>query len=146
MICANFAHYYITKIAYCREGTLLHINCSFQALKIKFIRDYLSHSYQEISSSKILLKKFRSKKICLKLFLRKEQRIQAAIRFLQEVLINIKICYFLSSINLQEQLFHRTLITGYFRPVNIAKFLRTGFLIEHLQNQSYADIPQNTYS
>ena len=24
--------------------------------------------------------------------------------------------------------FHRTLITGYFRPVNIAKFLKTAFL------------------
>ena len=34
------------------------------------------------------------------------------------------------------------LING-FRPVNIAKFLRTGFFIEHLQKQSFADIPQN---
>ena len=55
--------------------------------------------------------------------------------FLQEMLINIKTCHFHSSINHQEQLFHRTLITGYFRPVNIAKFLRTGFFIEHLENQ-----------
>ena len=47
--------------------------------------------------------------------------------FLQEMLINIKTRHFHSSINHQEQLFHRTLITGYFRPVNIAKFLRTGF-------------------
>ena len=71
--------------------------------------------------------------------------------FLQEILINIKTCYFQpplsnSSINHQEQLFHRTLITGYFRPVNIAKFLRTGFFTEHLQNQSFADIPQNRFS
>ena len=34
------------------------------------------------------------------------------------------------------------LING-FRPVNIAKFLGTGFFIEHLQKQSFADIPQN---
>ena len=32
---------------------------------------------------------------------------------------------------------------GYFLPVNIAKFLRTGFFIEYLQKQSFADIPQN---
>ena len=63
--------------------------------------------------------------------------------FLQEMLINIKTRHFHSSINHQEQLFHRTLITGYFRPVNIAKFLRTGFFIEHLQKQSFADIPHN---
>ena len=66
--------------------------------------------------------------------------------FLQEMLINIKTRHFHSSINHREQLFHRTLITGYFRPVNIAKFLRTGFFIEHLQKQSFADIPQNRYS
>ena len=66
--------------------------------------------------------------------------------FLQEMLINIKTRHFQSSVNHREQLFHRTLITGYFRPVNIAKFLRTGFFIEHLQKQSFADIPQNRYS
>ena len=49
--------------------------------------------------------------------------------FLQEMLININTSHFHSSINHQEQLFHRTLITGYFRPVNIAKFLRTVFFI-----------------
>ena len=59
------------------------------------------------------------------------------------MLINIKTRHFHSSINHREQLFHRTLITGYFRPVNIAKFLRTGFFIEHLQKQSFADIPQS---
>ena len=48
--------------------------------------------------------------------------------FLQEMLINIKTRHFHSSINHQEHLFHRTLITSYFRPVNIAKFLRTAFL------------------
>ena len=63
--------------------------------------------------------------------------------FLQEMLINIKTRHFHSSVNHREQLFHRTLITGYFRPLNIAKFIRTGFFIEHLQKQSLADIPQN---
>ena len=43
------------------------------------------------------------------------------------MLINIKTRHFHTSINHQEQLFHRTLITSYFCPVNIAKFLRTGF-------------------
>ena len=66
--------------------------------------------------------------------------------FLQEMLINIKTRHFHSSINHQEQLFDRTLITGYFRLGNIAKFLRTGFLIEHLQKQLLVDIPQNRYS
>ena len=45
--------------------------------------------------------------------------------FLQEMLINIKSRYFHSSISHQE---HRALITGFFRPVNIDKFLRTAFL------------------
>ena len=57
--------------------------------------------------------------------------------------VNIKIRHFHNSINHQEQLFHRTVITGYFRPVNIAKFIRTGFFIEHLQKQSFVDIPRN---
>ena len=48
--------------------------------------------------------------------------------FLQEKLINIKTRHFHSSINHQEQLFHKTLITGFFRPMNIAKFIRTAFL------------------
>ena len=67
--------------------------------------------------------------------------------FLQEMLmINVKTRHFHSSINHKEQFFHRTLITDYFRFVNIAKFLRTGFFIEHLQKQQFADIPQNRYS
>ena len=66
--------------------------------------------------------------------------------FLQEMLINIKTRLFHSSINHQEQLFHRALITGYFRTANIAKFSRMGFFIEHLQKQSFADIPENGYS
>ena len=48
--------------------------------------------------------------------------------FLLKRLINIKTRHFHSSINHQEHLFHRTHITSYFRPVNIAKFLRTAFL------------------
>ena len=51
----------------------------------------------------------------------------ASYTFLQEMLINIKTRHFHSSVNHQEHLFHRTLITSYFRPVNIAKFLRTAF-------------------
>ena len=66
--------------------------------------------------------------------------------FLQEMLIHVKTRHFHSSINHQEQLFHRTLITGYFCSVNIAKFLRRDFFIEHLQKQLFADIPQNRYS
>ena len=66
--------------------------------------------------------------------------------FLHEMLINIKTSHFHSSVNHREPLFQRTLITGYFRPMNIAKFLRKGFVIEHLQKQSFADIPQHSYS
>ena len=47
----------------------------------------------------------------------------ASYTFLQEMPINIK-----THDNHQERLFHRTLITSYFRPVNIANFLRTSFL------------------
>ena len=63
-----------------------------------------------------------------------------------EMLINIKTRHFHSSINNQEQIINRTLVTGYFRPVDVTKFLRTGFFIEHLQQQSFADIPQNRCS
>ena len=52
----------------------------------------------------------------------------ASYTVLQEMLINIKTWHFHSSINHQEHLFHRKLITSYFLPVNIAKFLRTAFL------------------
>ena len=52
----------------------------------------------------------------------------ASYAFLQEMLISIKTRHFHNSINHQEYLFHRRLITSYFCPVNIAKFLRTGFL------------------
>ena len=52
----------------------------------------------------------------------------ASYTFLQEMFINIKTRHFHSSINHQQHLFYRTLITSYFRPVNIAKFLRTAFL------------------
>ena len=44
------------------------------------------------------------------------------------MLIIIKTRHFHSSIKHQEHLFHRTLIANYFRPVDIAKFLRTDFL------------------
>ena len=43
----------------------------------------------------------------------------ASYTFLQEMLINIKTRQSHSSINDQEHLFHRTLITSYFRLANI---------------------------
>ena len=43
------------------------------------------------------------------------------------MLIKIKTSHFRSWINHQEHLFLRKLITSYFRPVNIAKFLTTAF-------------------
>ena len=46
----------------------------------------------------------------------------------------------------QNTFVHRSQITGFFRYVNIAKFLRVAFFIKHLQKQSFADIPQNRYS
>ena len=77
------------------------------------------------------------------IILRESTAYLGSCTFLQEMLINIKTRHFH---NHQEQLFHRTLITGYFHLVNIAKFLRSDIFIEHLQKQSFADIPQNWYS
>ena len=59
--------------------------------------------------------------------------------FLREIWINIKTRHFHSSVNHHQQLFHRTLITGFFRPVNILQ----SFLIEPLQKESFVDIRQN---
>ena len=59
---------------------------------------------------------------------------------------SIKTHHFHSSSNLQESRFNRTIITSYFRPVNIAKFLRIVFFIEHLQKQSLADVLQNSFA
>ena len=58
--------------------------------------------------------------------------MKLATLFLKEMLVNIKTRHFHSCINRREQLFHRALIAGYFRPRNIAKFLRTRFFIEQL--------------
>ena len=55
--------------------------------------------------------------------------MKLATLFLKEMLINIQTRHFHSSINHREQPFHKALITGYLRPMNIAKFLRTGFFI-----------------
>ena len=61
--------------------------------------------------------------------IRKERTAHlASYTFLQEMLINIKTRQSHSSINDQERLFHRILITSYFPLANIAKFLRTSFL------------------
>ena len=54
----------------------------------------------------------------------KERAHLSSYTFLQEILINIKTRLCHSSIDHQEQLFHRTFITGYFLPVNTAKFFR----------------------
>ena len=60
--------------------------------------------------------------------IRKERTAHlASYTFLQEMLINIKTRQFHISINDQERLFYRTLITSYFCLANIAKFLRTSF-------------------
>ena len=80
------------------------------------------------------------------IILKKRTAHLSSYTFFQELLINIKTRHFHSSINHQEQFFHITLITGYFHLVNIAKVLRTGFFIEHLQKESFRDIPQNRYS
>ena len=61
--------------------------------------------------------------------IRKERTTRlASYTFLQEMLINIETRKSLSSINDQERVFHRTLITSYFCLANIAKFSKTSFL------------------
>ena len=77
----------------------------------------------------------------------KERTAHLAIyTFLQEMLINIKTHHFHSPINHQEHLFHRTFITSYFSPVNIAKFLRTDFLQSTTRRSRFADVLQNRCS
>ena len=62
--------------------------------------------------------------------------------FLQKMLININTS--LSQLYQPPRTaFSKDTITGHVHPVNIPKLLRTGFFIEHLQKQSFADIPQN---
>ena len=61
--------------------------------------------------------------------IRKEKTTRLAnYTFLQEMLININTRKSHSSINDQERVFHRKLITSYFCLANIAKFLTTSFL------------------
>ena len=64
----------------------------------------------------------------LQIILKERTAHLASYTFLQEMLTNIKTRHFHSSINHQEHLLDRTLITSYFRPVNITKFLRTALL------------------
>ena len=52
----------------------------------------------------------------------------ASYTFLQEILINIKHVNPTALSTAKNTFFHRTLITSYVRPSNIAKFLRTSFL------------------
>ena len=51
----------------------------------------------------------------------------ASYTFLQGMLITIKIRHFHSSINTKNTFFTEHFITSYFRPMNIAKLLRTAF-------------------
>ena len=61
--------------------------------------------------------------------IRKERTTRlASYTFLQEMLINIETRKSHSSINDQERVFYRTLITSYFCLANIAKFSTTSFL------------------
>ena len=62
----------------------------------------------------------------------------ASYTFLREMLINIETRHFHSSINHQEHLFHRPLITSYLRRVNIIKQL----FYRNLQTQSFEDVFQ----
>ena len=76
----------------------------------------------------------------------KEQLIQPATLFLQEILINIKTRHFHSSINHQEHLFHRTLYHQLLSSYEYCKVFKNSFFIEHLQKQSFADVLQNRCS
>ena len=75
-----------------------------------------------------LYKKIQDQKYMVQIILKERTAHLASYTFLQEMLINIKTRQSHSSINDQERLFHRTLITSYFRLVNIENFLRTSFL------------------
>ena len=84
------------------------------------------HSSQRIALNQ---KRFRTKKKKMSQIILKERTAHLASQiFFEEMLINKKTRLFHSSIHHQEHLFHRTLITRDFCPVNIAKFLRTVFL------------------
>ena len=74
--------------------------------------------------------------------IRKERTAHlASYTFLQELLINIKTRQSHSSINDQERLFHRTLLS--YEYCNVFKNI---FLIGHLQKQLFADVLQNRCS
>ena len=75
-----------------------------------------------------LTKKYLNQKNIPQIILKERTAYLASYFFLQETLINIKTRHFHSSIKHQELFFHWTRITSYFRPVNIAKFLRIAFL------------------
>ena len=75
-----------------------------------------------------LTKKSQDQKNMPQILLKERAAHLASYTYLQEMLIHIKRRHFHSCNIHQEHLFHRTLIASYFRPVNIAKFLRTAFL------------------
>ena len=76
------------------------------------------------------------------IFLRKEQLIYAATRFLQEMLINkntsISQLYQSPRTAFSQNTYHRLLSS-----CEYCKVFKNSFFIEHLQKQSFADIPQN---
>ena len=75
-----------------------------------------------------LTKKSQDQKNIPQIIVKEKTAHLASYTYLQEMLIHIKRRHFHSCNIHQEHLFHRTLIASYFRPVNIAKFLRTAFL------------------
>ena len=81
-----------------------------------------------VPSELSLTKYIRDQKNIPQIILKERTAHLASYTLLQKLLINIETCHFHSSINQQEHLFHSTLITSYFCPVNIAKFLRKTIL------------------
>ena len=85
-----------------------------------------------VSGELFLTKKIQDQKNIRQIILKERTAHLGSYTFLLEMLINIKKCHFHSSVKHQEPFFHRTFVTGHFRPVNIAKFLRAGLFIDHL--------------
>ena len=75
-----------------------------------------------------LTKRIQDQKNTPQIILKGKTAHLASYTFSQDILINIRTRQFHISISHQEHLLYRTLNTSYVRPVNIAKFLTTGFL------------------
>ena len=80
-----------------------------------------------ISSELFLTKKSQDQNNMPEIILKERTAQLASYTFLQEILINMKTRHFHNAINYQQHLFRRTLITSYFCPGTIAKFLKTYF-------------------